>query len=281
MASVIPPVYIRNPNSNAQRYGLFNVANGPLDFPDPHAREGGVQYETSLCDIPYGYPVLCQTNAGAGAPVAKVFTAANSTVSMIPFVVVASTLCGPIGRSEEDSTRLVVEKLKAGEQAVVEAVFSAGTFFQAPSLANNTPNATVLAASANVDAAIGNLESWLYARYGPVGVLHIPIAAANFVVSNNHVRLDNGVWKTAMGTPVSFGNYANLLPAGGAAAATAFYITGQMTVWRTGDADIFVSPYDRSIDKVTNQVRRFAEREYAVGYECFAAATDTTLVSPS
>jgi hypothetical protein len=114
-----------------------------------------VQYETSLCDLPYGYSVLCQTNSGAGAPVAKTFTAANVTVSATPFVVVATTVCGTIGRSEEESTRLVVDKLKAGEQAVVEAVFSAGTFLQSPSLANNTPAATLLGASANVDAAIG------------------------------------------------------------------------------------------------------------------------------
>ena len=274
MALTLPPVLLpTSPNPDEQRYGLFNVATGPLPLP-PHAGGGGVQYQSSLCTLPYGYTVKC-------VPDAKTLTHPIGLIVGAPFVVVADTLCGTLGHSESEWQQYVLDRLHAGEQAVVEAVFGQGLDGAAPSLANNSPNVTTLTAATTISAGIDALEAWLYAQYGPTGVLHIPIAANSAVYSDFHIFRDTGgVMRTPMGTKVSFGNYGNLLPDGSAPAAghAAFYITGQTTIWRADQP--FVSPYGASIDKTTNQLKMFAEREYVLAYECFAAGIDVTLVSP-
>jgi hypothetical protein len=262
-----------DPNPNTQRYGLFNAANGPLELP-PHARNGGIKYVTPLCSLPEGYAVNC-TPGG----VAKNFTNGITTITGTPFVVIAETICGTIGYSEAEWGQFVVAKLKAGEQAVVEQIFSAGTFGEAPSLANNTPAATALTAATTVAGAIGNLEGWLYHQYGPTGIIHIPISDAARVLTSDFVVRDSGVWRTKLGTAISFGDYANVGPTGTAPAAghSFWYITGQMSIWRDPDSEIFVSPWDRSINTTTNQLRMFAERSYVLAYDCFVASVDITL----
>jgi len=269
LAAVIPPVYLQNdPNPNTQRYGLFNVATGPLEM-EPHARMGGYVYQTDVCNLPFGYAVAC-------TPAAKTFTDSLSTIVSTPFMVVASVLCGTIGHTPDEWAAIVMDRLKAGEQAAVERIFSDGLFGASPSLANNTPNATQLTAALDVASAIGALEDWLYSRYGPVGVLHIPMRLANRVMADYHVIKEGGVWKTQSGTLVSFGNYSGLKADGTAPAAgdLNIYITGEVTVWRDSDSEVFISPYGESIDKVTNQIRMFAERTYDVSYDCFAAAIE-------
>jgi hypothetical protein len=257
MAVTTAPILLpADPNPNQQRYGLFNVANGPLDLPF-HARNGGLQYTTNICTLPGGYAVNC-TPGG-----------------------VAKTLCGTIGYSEAEWNQFAFQKLAAGEQAAVELIFSGGTSGVAPSLANNTPNATALAASTSIAGAIGLLEGWLYARYGPAGIIHIPIADAAKVLTSDYVTNVGGVWRTKSGTGISFGNYANLGVAGAAPGAghSFWYITGQMSIWRTPDSEVFISPWDRSINLTTNQLKMYAEREYVVAYDCQVAATDITLAA--
>jgi hypothetical protein len=276
MAVTTAPILLpADPNPNQQRYGLFNVANGPLDLPF-HARNGGLQYTTNICTLPGGYAVNC-TPGG----VAKTFTDGLSTITGNPFVVIAETLCGTIGYSEAEWNQFAFQKLAAGEQAAVELIFSGGTSGVAPSLANNTPNATALAASTSIAGAIGLLEGWLYARYGPAGIIHIPIADAAKVLTSDYVTNVGGVWRTKSGTGISFGNYANLGVAGAAPGAghSFWYITGQMSIWRTPDSEVFISPWDRSINLTTNQLKMYAEREYVVAYDCQVAATDITLAA--
>jgi hypothetical protein len=276
MAVTTDPILLpADPNPNQQRYGLFNAANGPLELP-VHARNGGLQYTTNVCTLPGGYAINC-TPGG----VAKTFTDGLSVITGNPFVVIAETLCGSIGYSEAEWNQFVFQKLQAGEQAIVEQIFSAGTFGVAPSLSNNTPAASSAGASTSTAGAIGNLESWLYARYGPAGILHIPISDAARVFTSDFVTNVGGVWRTKMGTAVSFGNYANTGPTGTAAAAghSFWYITGQMSIWRTPDSEVFISPWDRSINTTTNQLKMYAEREYVVAFDCQVAYTDITLVA--
>lgn len=274
MATMIPPVLLpADPNPNQQRYGLFNAANGPLELPT-HARSGGLFYSTALCSLPGGYEVNCLPDLDT-----KTFTDGISTITGTPFVVLSSFLCGTFPFTEAEWNQFVTAKLIAGEQAVVEQIFSAGTFGAAPSLADNTPNATALTAATSVSQAIGELEGWLYHRYGPTGIIHIPISDASYVLTSDYVTKESGVWRTKTGTAVSFGDYANLGPAGDApdAGHSFWYITGQMSIWRS--SDIFVSPWGASIDKVSNQIRMYAEREYVVAYDCLSASVDITLES--
>lgn len=274
MAVITKPVLLpADPNPSTQRYGLFNATNGPLELPI-HARNGGLQYTTPLCSLPGGYEVNCIPDLDT-----KTFTDGVDTITGTPFVVIASFLCGTIGFGADEYAAMAVAKLKAGEQAVVEQIFSAGTFGEAPSLANNTPAATALTAATSVSGAIGELEAWLYHLSGITGVIHIPISDSARVLTSDYVTFSTGAWRTKLGTAISFGDYANVGPTGTAPAAghSFWYITGQMSTWRTPDSDIFVSPYGASIDKTSNQIRMYAEREYVVAYDCHVASVDITL----
>lgn len=271
MTAIYPPYLIpSSPNPDIQRYGLFKVATGPLDMPVSQVAEAGLEYQTPLCVLPYGYDVACP-------PGSLTLTDQLSTVIATPFMVVADTLCGTLGHTEAEWQEYVLKRLYAGEQATVERIFSNSANGESPGLANN-PNNVDLGTASSISDAIDQLESWLYARYGPAGVLHIPIAANSAVYSDFHILRDtDGVLYTPMGTKVSFGNYSGNAPGGGAPATghTTFYITGQVAIWRQGDP--FVSPYGASIDKVTNQIRMFAERAYVIAFDCYVASIDVDL----
>lgn len=262
-------LYVERPGALVPRYGLFDVANGPLDL-DIHARQGGLEYQSAVCDLPTGFAVECP------ASTTKSFTSGGpNLITGDPFVVRSDLECAPIGLNDEQLRKWLVERLKAGEQATVERMFSDGLNGLSPSL----QGATALGASTSLVKAIGNLESWLYAQYGLPGVLHIPAVAASGLLSGGALVKDGKLWKTAMGTLVSFGNYSGKGPAAEvpAAGSAYIYITGQVAVWRAPDTDIFTTPLPVALDRTTNQVYGQAEREYAIAYECFAAATLTTL----
>jgi len=265
------PVYIETPPTPAvPRYGLFTVATGPLDLP-VHARNGGLQYQVATCELPDGYAVAC-------TPATKTFDAGPATITGNPFVVLSTFTCGTVGMTEERARELVVARLKAGEQAAVEAIFSAQANGQSPGLSNNAAVVT-LAAATTIPAAISALEDWLYSRYGLPGVIHAPASVGAWMMDHTQMIKDGQIWRTPLGTAVSFGNYAGTSAVGAAPAANHefLYITGQVAVWRTPDSEIFVSPYGQTINRSTNQMFMVAEREYVVTFDCFVATIDATL----
>lgn len=268
-------LYVERPGAVVPRPGLFNVANGPLDLP-VHARSGGLEFQTAVCDLPTGYAIACPPS-----DTPKSFSSGGANlVTSDPFVVRSDLLCAPVGLTDEQLRRFLLERLKAGEQATVERIFSDGGFGAGPVL----QGATVLGASGSITQAVGALESWLYARYGLPGVLHVPAAAAAHMVNGGGLYRDGQLWKTAMGTLLSFGNYSGAAPDAEEPDPTEgqayIYITGQVTVWRAPDSEVFTTPLAAALNRTTNQVYGQAEREYAVAYECFAAATLTTLFTP-
>jgi hypothetical protein len=195
----------------------------------------------------------------------------------------ASVSCAPVGLTDERLRQFLLERLYAGEQATVERIFSDGLVGANPSLANSTPAVPLLAASADIVAAVALLEEDLYANYGLPGVLHLPVRAFEYAKSAHLIDMDPaGIWRTPMGTAVVGGNYSGLSPAGAAPGAGTqyLYITGQVAIWRAPDAELFVTELRDALDRPTNQVVGRVEREYVVGYECRSAATLTTLALP-
>jgi len=269
---------VRRPGSITPQYGLFTVAQamGTLSDQLPiHARQGGVEYETAVCDQPVCFETNCLADLGAKAPGEP-----YDVISGDPFVVLTSLLCGSVGMTDEGLRDKLRERAIAGEQMTVEETFSTGVCGQAPSLANNTPAATSLGAATNVVEAVSALEAAFYAGYGLPGVLHIPYAGSAFLMQAMQMYRDSaGVWRTPLGTYVSIGNYAGLSPAGVAPAAntTWFYITGQVSIWRSPESDVFYSPLSAALNRSTNQVNGIREREYIVTFECAAFASNPTL----
>lgn len=284
MAVVSGRVYLPAPNPVIPRYGLFRVATGPLDLPI-NARIGGLQYQLNVCDLPDGYAVQCQ-DAVSGRT--KNLDNPITTVTADPFIVYSSIQCSPVGLANlgMDAVRqYLYQQLVAGEQTTVERVFGTGTFGQSPSLtaATNLGNA----APGQITRAVGMLEDWLYARYGLPGVIHAPVIAAEYLKGAHLIELDgnwvSGVWRTALGTKVSFGNYGNLGPTGQVPVAgdAWIYITGQVAIWRTPDSDLFVPPMGQVINRATNVLNIVMEREYVLAYDCYAAAVQVNLSDTS
>lgn len=274
-------VLVRRPGTLAPNYGLFTVTRAAGTFSEQMpeiAGQGGIEYETGVCQLPVGYEVNCITSLGT-----KELIGPSDLVNGDPFVILTTLACGSVGLNQAHLRELMRERMLAGEQAAVEQIFSAGSFGQAPSLSNNTPAATSAGAGANVVAAISNLEDALYSGttgYGLTGVLHVPYLAATYL-SQAHViwRDPAGIWRTAAGTAVSIGNYDGTGPAGEVPAAglTYLYITGQVSIWRTPESEVFQSTLAQALDRSTNQVKAQVEREYIVAFECASFYSLTTL----
>lgn len=275
MASLTGPVYVPAPNPTVPRYGLFKVATGPLDLP-VHARIGGLQYETGTCVLPDPYEVECLADHNT-----KTLDGARTLVIGNPFIVFSNLLCGTVGLTDARLRLFMYEQLKAGEQAVVENVFSRGLVAQAPSLLTSPTDLTPTPGTAvDLVRAVSLLESWLYARYGLPGVLHVPAALQAYFSLHHQVEKDaGGVYRTRLGTAVSFGNYAGLTTAGAAPAAgqTFIYITGQVAIWRTRDEDLEVTTVAQALNRATNTVTAVMEREFVIAYDCYNAAVQSTI----
>ncbi len=284
MVATIPPVLIAKPTASMPlRYGLFQAALGPLPLP-VHARNGGLQYLTSLCGEGFGYEIECLSAQNSKS---AAFTEnGTDTILGAPFIVFATMQCGTVGYTFEEQSALIMERLRGVEQSVVEEVFSTSDFGQSPGLTAADGIVTVTGAGATVVEVLSELERARYCgfganttQYGPPGVLHVAIPVLNALKQEHVVEWDGTRWRTPMGTVVSAGCYANNDPAGAAPADGTFwmYLTGQTTIWRTDDADVQIAPVEGSLDRTTNQYLMLAEREYVVTYECGGFAKAVTL----
>lgn len=263
------------PGAEVQPYGLFSVANmGDLS---EHASVFGLEFQSPFCAVPSSYVVNCPPGSKSSA-----LTGAPATITGDPFVVLAGMECGaltggPNGQSPDEYTRWhVTNKLRAFEQRLVESVFSRGLSGQAPGLSTAAGTVTVPTPTAdNLTNAVQALEAAYGAVYGLPGVLHVPLKAMGQLSSQHLLERDGSRWVTNTGTRVSIGNYQGYGPADVAPADAAhrwIYLTGPVSVFRQPDSEIFVSPWAESIDKTTNQIRRFAERSYIVTFECVSFA---------
>lgn len=278
MVALIPPVLLtaKPTPSVPRRYGLLQAAVGPLELPT-HARIGGIQYVNEICGDGFGYQVECVEALNS-----KTFSDGLEIVTGVPFVVYSTILCGSVGFTQDEFNAMAVSRLLGVEQTIVEQVFSAGTFAQAPSLANNTPAATVVATGGVTSVeVVSELENAIYctSQYGTNAFLHMPIAVINDLISQHMLTWDGTRWRTAMGSIVSAGCYSNLSPVGVAPADGTFWIyaTGQTAIWRASDADIAVYPVEGTLDRETNQQTILAEREYVVTWECASYAKAVVL----
>lgn len=282
MAVIFGPVDVPDPQPKIPRYGLLTAATGPLDLPT-HAIGGGVRWQDVTTDLPEGFeaqcaptPVTCEDDCG-------------DWITGTPFAVQATMGTGAIGMPQEEIRRILLDRLRAGEQPVVERIFSDGTFGQSHPLANDVPAAAIVAATtATVLGGLSALEAWLAARVGVRGVIHAPAVLSGWLSDRAGVYEKGGRWVTQLGNVVSIGNYSGNSPVGVAPVAghTWVYITGQTTVWRTPDSEIFISPYEANLDfalkgareeVMNNQICAVARREYVVSHNQVLAACDVTI----
>lgn len=245
--ALMPPETVPAPQPRGIRYGLFTVANGPLELA-VHGRGGGVQYEPVSCGQAHTYPIECDDS-----PPEMVFDPGTGTVAFEPFLVYGSLTCGSAGKTQADLRAEVTRNLTSGEQTQAETAMAALL----------TAGATGLGAATLVVDAVSQLEQWIHgtADYGHVATLHASVGVAAWAADAGLVVQDGPVKRTPFGSVWSFG---------GGYPDDIIWVSGQPTVWRSPDID--VPPLDQVLDRATNQYSIVASREYVVGYDCAAAS---------
>ncbi len=268
-------VSIPAPDPGPLRYGLFAAANGPSPFPEEHAREFGMRYDMLGCGDAHGYEIICDPSELAE----KDFDPNTAERPVLPFITYASLECGPLGYGAEYLTRKTIRRLVANEQEIVEQALWAGGFGNAPALEDAAT--ADLGAAADIVEGISILEEWASENYGYVPVIHAESRVAAYAAEAHQVDRRAPRLYTPLGSIWSFGGgYPGTGPAGEVPVAgnTWLFITGQVYLWR--NAEIFVPPVLEVMNRTTNTMRVLAEREWAVSYDCVAAAVEVTLEAP-
>ena len=263
MAAIMPPLYIDPPPAGPIRYGLFTAARGPLELP-PHARVGGIEFEPDTCGVAYAYTAACPITDQAE----KSFDTAGS-VQADPYVIYASIVCAPTGRTPAEQSRRAVARLLAGEQTVAESALWSGAGVGATPTLTGSGATTVTTTATGFAARIGALEAAFYAAYGYQGTIHINSAAAEPAAAAHIVEQNGAVKTTKLGSVWSFGaGYGATGPAGAAAGPGQVwaFITPPVTIWRA--TDINTPDPALTLDRATNQMYALAEREYLHAYDC-------------
>jgi len=274
--ALIPPVVIDPPAPPQRPYGLFDVALGPMPFPNPQAMGGGVQYVPDICeDNYYLVPLDCPPITGT-----KTFDAVEGSVSGAPFSVLTSYTCGSLSFSFAEAERRVRIRMAMREQTAVEQRVWSGTSGALGTITGLFRNAVNLGSAGCPVEAIEILEQTLADNDVPGGMIHARPGMSAHLTNNyliHYQNLNGRALSTVIRTPLVFGRgYDGSGPTGQAADATTewMYASGRVLVWQ--DPQIWVPDPGQVLDKSTNQLSLVAERPYAVAVECGVWAIQVT-----
>lgn len=277
MPLINAPQVIDPPPPPPRPYGLFDVALGPLPFPEANTGAGGITYVPDVCeDDVFLVAMNCPPITGT-----KTFSPVEAAVSGSPFTVMTSYVCTPIGFNFEEAERRVRLRMDLREQRAVEKRLWQGSttgvlgtitgLFQTAATIN-------LGSAGCVTEAIEMLEQTLADNAVVGGIIHArpgmtPHLANNHLIEHPNARL----MTTPYGTPYVFGQgYSGIGPTGQAVDTSTewLYATGRVTVWR--DTEVFVPPPRQVLDKSTNQLSLVAERMFMTTIECGVWAVQVT-----
>lgn len=272
-----PREFTAAPSPGPLRYGLFSVAP-PKDLPSA-GRGGGLVFTPDTCGIARPYAMDCPPGGE------KTFDEGDAESQALPFVVLATLLCGAVGYTDAEWAEKAQARLATGEQGAAELALWTGRTAAggADSLgigAFNTfgaPTVVTAVDDSSIASVVSELEEFAYltSGYGYEAVIHAPVGVAAHAGEANLVIDDGGVKRTPYGTRWVFGggypgttvdtvngDTPGTIPAGG----VAMYVTGQVNVWRS--PDVFVPPRVQTLDRTTNQQFMVAERDYAISFDC-------------
>lgn len=261
--AMIPGMVVPAPARQRRRYGLFDAASGPLDLPD-HGEGGGVRFVPD-CGRSLAYGVTCYETLGDAPVKPKDGDAAEIETGV--FVALATLNCGAVGYTMPELQAKVRRRLEGAEQAAVEEALWTGLDFQGNPLGilNLVEEAEAISLPGLEDLLItdvvGALERYAYTeqQYGGVAYIHAPIEVAAHAAEAELIIADGNRKVTPMGSVWVFGAY----PSGD------IIITGQTTVWRSPEIQVY-----SSFENATNEVILVAERAYSVAFECFAGSAE-------
>lgn len=261
--SMIPAPIVPAPEPLRRRYGLFDAASGPLDLPN-HGEGGGVRFVPVSCGSAYAYGVTCYQ--GEVAAPDKPLDGDNAEIETGVFVAFSTLNCGAPGYSTEEMRTKVRRRLECAEQAAVERALWTGLDVDGNTLDTLSLSGSAVPVDPGYDPAlitdvVGALERYAYTEqeYGGVAYIHAPVEVAAFAAEAGLVIPDGARKVTPLGSVWVFGAY----PAGDV------IVTGQTTVWRGSEVQVY-----NSFDQRTNELVMVAERAYSVAFECFAGSAE-------
>lgn len=261
--AMIPGPLVPAPEQLRRRYGLFDAASGPIDLPR-HGEGGGVRFVPTAC----GDAMALGVNCYDGEVVApdKPLDPENAEVVTGVFVALSTLVCNKVGYTSEEFRTKVRRRLEGAEQAAVERAFWSGMDFEENSLDILSLSEEAEPVTGGYDPAlitdvVGALERYAYTDqgYGGVAYIHAPIEVAAFAADAGLILPDGNRKVTPMGSVWVFGAYPG----------ASVIVTGQTTVWRAPEIQVY-----ESFDVTTNQVVLVAERAYSVAFECFAGEAE-------
>jgi hypothetical protein len=279
--ALIPGLAVPAPEPVGARPGLFTAASGPLDLPT-HGEGGGVRYVPVTCGTAYAYGITCYS--GEVVSPDKPLDGDAAEVETGVFSVLSTLNCGAVGYTEAEARDKVRRTLESTEQGAVEAAFWTGEDYAGNEMGilNLEGTATaIFPPAAGVDlitTVLATLEDHAYRveGYGYRAYVHAPVAFAPYAAEaglvlpegpgpNARKITPNGsIWVFGGGYPGTGAGGASGWPGGGF-----IHITGQTTVWRSSDMQIY-----QAFDQATNERLVVAERAYAVSYDCFNARAE-------
>lgn len=273
MATINAPTLISTPPAPPRPYGLFDVAMGPMAFPEPPSMGGGILYVPDTCeDDVFIYAMNCPAVSGS-----KTFSGNESPVSGMPFGVYTSYTCGSIGYSFAEVEAKVRTRMMLREQRAVERrVWQGSPLGGTGGIAGLFQSAVTVGPASCTTEAISILEQTL-ADNGVVGGIIHARPYMNSPFSQSHIVDRVGrIVQTQLGTPVVYGQgYNGTGPQGQAVTATTEYVyaTGRVMIWGT---DAWVPPIGETMDRSLNQIYTVAEKIFAVAIECGVWACQVT-----
>lgn len=262
-APLIPAPIVPAPEPIGTRYGLFAAASGPLDL-TAHGEGGGVRYTVDTCGAAYAYGVQCYDTENP--PPTKPLDPVNSETSTGVFAVLATVNCSAVGYTLEEYRTKVRRRLEAAEQSAVEAALWSGLDLEGNDLGIRTLDGEAEDVPAGYDPGLitdvlGALERYAYTEqgYGYRAYIHAPVEVAAFAAEAGLILPDGNRKVTPLGSIWAFGAY----PAG------EVIVTGQTTVWRAPETQV----YD-AFERTSNDRLLVAERAYAASFDCFAGRAE-------
>lgn len=267
------PSLIPTPPAPPRPYGLFDVALGPMPFPEAASMGGGIQYVPDTCeDDVFVYAMNCPAVSGS-----KSFSGNEPAISGTPFGVFTSYTCGSIGYSFAEVEQKVRLRMQLREQRGVERRLWQGVPLGGiGGLPGLFQSATTLSAASCITEALFSLEQAL-ADNGVVGGIIHARPGMSAVMAQAHLLETRGrQLVTRLGTPVVFGQgYNGTGPAGQATTTTTeyMYASGRVLIW---GSDTWVPPVGETMDRSLNQIYTVAERIFDVIVECGSWAIQVT-----
>lgn len=256
--------------ANPRRYGLFDVAT-VTDVTDATEAArlwgAGFAYYADFCGTAVEYDDGCVAPDPPITP-EKEFEEGANLREGDPFRILSTYQCGTVGRSAEDAANAARQKLLSGEQTAVERVLWNGGALAAHDPTLEGEGVAVVPLVAGAGAAISTLETTAYEAYGQTGIIHVDAIAHAALAYAQVIRWDGSVWRTPMGTAVSFGvGYEATGPAGIAAPAGFVwaFMTSQVRVRRS---PVVVPDVRETLDRAANQWVVEAVRAYAFQWDC-------------